>query len=164
VSTGDLLKFLHVLTAFWLVAGILGRNFADAQAAKATTLAAMEALFALAGRLDVLMVRAGSFAVLIAGLATAWERGWPVFGFIEGAADQWLLTSLLLYLATFLLVPFVFMPRGRVFGAALDGARAAGTPTAELTAALNDKAVNGARAAEMAAIVVVIFLMVTKPF
>ena len=164
MSTGDLLKFMHVLTAFWLVGGILGRNFADAQAAKAATLAEMEALFALAGRLDVLMVRAGSFAVLIAGLATAWERGWPVFGFIEGAADQWLLVSLLLYVASFLLVPLVFLPRGRIFTEALAGARAAGTPTAELRASMNDGAVNGARAAEMAAIVVVIFLMVTKPF
>jgi hypothetical protein len=67
-------------------------------------------------------------------------------------------------LSTIPLVPLIFLPRGKVFEAALAEAQAQGRVTVELTAAFRDPAVAFARLYEGAAIAVVVALMVTKPF
>ena len=72
--------------------------------------------------------------------------------------------SLVLYLSIMPLVPLVFLPRGRVFEAALADARQRGTVTPDLSAALRDPQVAFARTYEAAIVGVVVALMVLKPF
>jgi uncharacterized membrane protein len=158
------LKLLHVLTAIWFIAGLLGRWVALAQAARAPEVGAVEALAGLAGRFDRAMVIPGSIAVLVAGLLAAWARGYPVLGALQGASANWLLVSLILYLSVSVLVPTVFLPRGRIFDHALSEARERGTVTPELRAAFADPVVTTAHAYELAVVFVVVVLMVTKPF
>jgi hypothetical protein len=110
------------------------------------------------------MVRPGSFLVLLAGLATAWRQGWPILGFLEGGSADWLLASLAIYASVMLLVPTVFIPRGKRFGEVLDQAYAAGSVTPALRAAMHDPVVYAGHVYENVAILVVIFLMVTKRF
>jgi hypothetical protein len=62
------------------------------------------------------------------------------------------------------LVPLVFLPRGKVFDAALADAEAAGEVTPALTAAFHDPAVAAARWYELGVVAAIIVLMVTKPF
>jgi hypothetical protein len=69
-----------------------------------------------------------------------------------------------LYVSIIPLVPLIFVPRGRVFEAALADARARGTITPELTASFHDPWVGFARTYEAVVVAIVVALMVLKPF
>ncbi len=102
--------------------------------------------------------------VLVLGVATAIAQGRAFLGPIQGAPVDWLFVSLLVYNSVIPLVPFVFIPRGRLFGVALADADAAGEVTPALTAAFDDPVVGWAHIYEFVAIVTVFVLMITKPF
>jgi type VI protein secretion system component VasK len=151
---------LHVVTAFWFVAGLLGRNVTMARARTASDLRMLDELVTLSGQFERMMVIPGSIAVTVLGLLAAWALGQP----LAGSDNWWLLTSLLLFVAVGVLVPVVFLPHGKVFEHALADAKARGEVTPELRTALRDPAVRNARAAELVTVAVIITLMVTKPF
>jgi uncharacterized membrane protein len=151
---------LHIAIAFWFVAGIVGRNLTFAKVRATTDIQVLDALVALAGRFERLMVVPGSIAVLVAGLLAAWAKDLP----LAGSGSGWLLVSLILFLSQIPLVPLIFLPRGKVFERALEDAKRRGEVTPELSAALRDPAVAAARAYEIVAIALIITLMVTKPF
>jgi hypothetical protein len=151
---------LHVVIAFWFVAGLLGRDVTIAKARSSGDLHAIEELMELSGRFDRFMVVPGSFAVLAAGLLAAWAQGRP----LAGPGNGWLLLSLILYVGTIVLVPTVFVPRGKVFERALADARERAAVTPELTQAFRDPVVRWARTWETLMVLVVIGLMVVKPF
>lgn len=151
---------LHVAVAFWFVAGLLGRNVTMARARSANDLSTLVELVDLSGRFERLMVIPGSFGVVVLGLLAAWAEGQP----LAGTDDWWLLTSLILFVGLGVLVPTVFLSRGKVFEGALEQARQRGEVTPELRTALRDPAVRNARAAEIVVVAVIVILMVTKPF
>ena len=151
---------LHVAVAFWFVAGLLGRNVTMARARSANDLSTLVELVDLSGRFERLMVIPGSFGVVVLGLLAAWGEGQP----LAGTDDWWLLTSLILFVGLGVLVPTVFLPRGKVFEGALEQARQRGEVTPELRTALRDPVVRNARAAEIVVVAVIVTLMVTKPF
>ncbi len=154
------LVLLHVLTAFWFVAGLAGRDITLEKARKTKNIGVVAELAELAGRFDRLMVVPGSIAVLVLGLLTVWAQGRP----LTGSGNWWLLISLLLYLSLLPLIPLVFIPRGRIFEDALTEAVGRGEVTSALTAAFEDKAVRATRLYERFMVAAVIVLMVTKPF
>jgi uncharacterized membrane protein len=154
-----LLKLLHVALAMALVGGIIGRWIVLGAAARSQTLERAEAIIGVAEPFEK-TVQFSSIAVLAAGVLTAWAQGYAWLGLTTG----WMLASLVVFLAIGLLVPTVFLPGGRRFIAALDGARAAGTVTPELRAAFADPTVRAAHIAEAAGIAVIVALMVLKPF
>jgi hypothetical protein len=158
------LKLLHVLTGFWLVSGLLGRGLTLGEAARATDIARLQSLLMLSGRFERFMVIPASLAVFVFGLLTAWAQGVPLLGVFQGARTNWLLVAILLYLSVIALVPLVFIPRGKVFGAALEEASAQGVVTSELQAAFADPVVRAAHIYELTAVGVVVALMVTRPF
>jgi hypothetical protein len=151
---------LHVVIAFWFVAGLIGRDVTLGKARSNPDVRVVGELVELAGRFERLMVIPGSFAVLTAGLLAAWAGHRP----LAGAGNDWLLLSLILFISTVPLVPLVFLPRGRVFEAALATAKAHGTVTPELAAAFHDRAVAAARTYEIVVIAAIVALMVVKPF
>jgi hypothetical protein len=61
-------------------------------------------------------------------------------------------------------IRFVFLPRGRVFEAALKDAVARGQVTPELISAFRDPLVRAGHVYELAVIAVIYALMVLKPF
>ena len=99
-------------------------------------------------------------AVFAFGLLTMWAQGRS----LTGDGNGWLLVSVLVFLSMIPLVPLIFLPRGRVFEAALEAARAKGTVTPELIAAFGDPMVAFARIYEAVVVAVVVALMVVKPF
>jgi uncharacterized membrane protein len=158
------MKLLHVVTAFWFISGLLGRTLTMWQASKATDIQMVKMLVRLAGYFEHLMVRPGSLAVLGFGLVTAWLQRWPILGSLQGVPSNWLLISTLLYLSVIPIIVFVFMPRGKIFGKALEDAATLGTVTGDLTAAFRDRVVGIAHGYELTVTAIVIILMVMKPF
>lgn len=159
-----ILVVVHVWAVFWLTAGILGRSVCAIRAGRSASLDTLETLMSLAGSFEHVMVRPGTFVVLLTGLAAAWARGWPILGSLQGSPVNWVLASLLIYMTAIPLVVLVFIPRGRMYRGALERARQDGGVTAELRAAINDPVVNAGRAYEIAMIAVLAWLMLAKPF
>jgi hypothetical protein len=160
------LRLIHALTGILLVAGLLGRWVALSQAEHATRegeLAVVQGLLRASSVFERIVIPA-SIAVLVLGLLTAWSYGYPLFGSLQGRGGNWLPVSLLLYLSMFPLVPLVFLPKGRRFGAALDEALSLGRVTPALGAAFGDPRVRAAHVYEFAVVVVVLVLMLSRPF
>ena len=149
---------LHVATAFWFVAGLAGRDVSITRAARATDMASVQALTGAAGVFDRFFVIPGSMAVLVAGLIAM------VATDLSLGDQTWLLVALILFLTIIPWVPLVFVPRGKVFEAALGDAVTAGEVTPALRAAFADRLVAWARWYERIVVAVIIVLMVTKPF
>jgi hypothetical protein len=149
---------LHIATAFWFVAGLAGRDVLMYRARAATDMASVRTLAEAAGVFDRFFVVPGSMAVLVAGLITMFAQG------LSLADETWLLVALVLFLSMIPLVPLVFLPRGKIFEAAMEEAAAGGEVTLALRAAFADRAVWGARWYERIVVALVLVLMVTKPF
>jgi hypothetical protein len=158
------MRSLHILSAFWMITGLLGRWMAFAQARRAADIQSAAALLRLSEGFEQLMVIPGSQAVLVLGLLAAWLGGHPLLGVLQGARANWLLVSLALTLSMIPIVAFLLAPRRKLRRLALEDAVGRGALTAELRAALNDQIVLGSRAAEMMITGAILVLMVLKPF
>jgi len=163
MDPGTILKVLHAVLGVWIIAGLVGRWVTLGQAARSTDITAVHTLLHLSDRFEWIVVRIPP-VVLLLGVATAIAQGRPVLGPLQGAPVDWLFVSIVIYLSIIPVIPLVFLPRGKVFAAALAEATAAGRVTESLTARFRDRVVFGAHVYELAAIVVVFVLMITKPF
>jgi hypothetical protein len=159
-----IMRFLHIISAFWLIAGLLGRWVAYAQARRAADIQSTTTLMQLSEAFERLMVIPGSQAVLVLGLLTAWLGGHPLLGILQGAHANWLLVSLVLSLCMIPIIAIFLAPRRKLRRLALEEANTRGTLTAQLRAALDDRVVLGSRAAEMLITGAILVLMVLKPF
>ena len=159
VSLATFVVFLHVVTAFLLVAGLVGRAIVLGRARRSADLPEIDVLLPVADRFEKIVIP-NSGVILVLGLLAMWAQHRPLFE--DGS--YWLPASLVLYLSLILLVPLIFLPRGRVFEAALDDARQRGSVTPALTAAFHDPRVAFARNHEIVVVAIVIALMVLKPF
>ena len=142
----------------------LGRAPVWPSRARTDDLATLRTLAGLGGVFERAMVRPATFVVLVTGLVSAWARGWPILGFLQGGASNWVLAALLIYLSVIPLIIFVFVPKGRVYHMALEEASARGEVTAALRSAIDDPQVRAARGYEIFMILALVWLMITKPF
>ena len=153
------LKLAHVAIAFALVAGLLGRWILLSRAARADDVEESARLAEAATPFERMVIPAGP-AVVVAGLLTAWAQGYPWLGLTTG----WMVLAVLLVVPMVVVVPLIFIPRGRIFEAAMADARAQGVVTPGLRAAWDDRAVAFARRYELVGTALIIALMVLKPF
>lgn len=154
-----LLKLLHIALAMALVTGVIGRWLLLRSAERSETMDRTEALLEASDPFEM-TVRVSSMLVVVVGLLTAWAQGYPWLGLTTG----WMLAALILSFGIAAMVPTIFLPRGRRFAIALDGARSAGQVTPELHAAFADPTVRAAHVAELIALAAIVALMVLKPF
>ena len=154
-----LLKLAHVVLAFAMGAGLVGRWILLTRAAASDDVERAHLLADAASPFERI-VQMVSPVVVIVGLVTAWAQGYPWLGLTTG----WMLLTVLLIIPILVFVPTIFLPRGRVFEAEMTAARTAGEVTPGLRAAWADSAVAMARRYELAAIVIIVALMVLKPF
>jgi uncharacterized membrane protein len=159
----NLLKLAHALAGVLLVAGLVGRWLTVGHAARVKDIPALQQVLAVSARFERI-VMVSSLVVLGLGIATAIAQGRPFLGPLQGAPLDWLFVSLVLYLSVLPLIPLVFLPRAKVFDAALADAEAGGVVTERLARAFSDPVVFAAHVYELAAIVVVLGLMIAKPF
>lgn len=162
-DAGLWLKVAHALVGIWFLSGLFGRWITLAQAARATDVASLGGMLKVSAQFERIVIT-GSIAVLALGVATAIVQGRAFLGPLQGASVDWLFVALLVYLSVIPLVPLVFLPRGRVFEAALADATSRGVITDELRAAFRDPVVLAAHLYELGAMIVVTILMVAKPF
>jgi len=158
------LKILHILAAMAFVTGIVGREITRSQARKTADLKIFQELSSLAGQFESKLVMPGSLLVLLFGLVLALIQKWPILGFLQGAPQNWLLVSNLLLVSMVLIVPTIFLPRGKVFETSLKEAVDQGVITPQLTLSFNDPLVRLAHRWEEISLLLLIILMVAKPF
>ncbi len=159
-----LVRFLHIASAIWFLGGILARQVVRAYAKRTDDVQRFAVMSEAAGRLESTMVIPGNLAVIVFGVLVSLMIGAPIFGFLQGAERNWLLVSNIILLLGFLNVPLIFLPRGKLFRAALQEALAKGQITPELRAHLDDPVVRIAHAYELVSMVAIMYLMVFKPF
>lgn len=162
LELAGLLRLVHALVGVLFLAGLIGRWVTLGQAARATEIAQVRALLAVSRRFERIVI-ATSLFVLLLGVLTAIAQDKPFLGPLQGARIDWLFASLVIYVSAVPLVPLVFLPRGRVFDAALEDAAAQGAVTERLRAAFRDPVVYIAHVYELGAMVVVLSLMIAKP-
>jgi len=160
-----IMKLLHVLTAFWFISGVVGRDFAFWQAGRATNVQAVYALLQVSDFFERYAVIPVSTAVFLFGLIITFLQRWPLFGFLQGSPTNWLLVSFILFVGGSLaIIPLRLVVRRKERTRAVEQALTQGIITSELTAALNDKVVVRFREVELIILIIIIILMVTKPF
>lgn len=160
-----LMKLLHVLAAFWMISGVVGRGLTFWQAGRSKDVHAARALLQVSEFFERYAVIPISIAVLVFGLIATWMQKWPLFGFLQGFSTNWLLVSFLLFVGLSALIgPLGLIARRKERERAVQEALAQGEMSLRLMAALQDKVVIRFRIAEMIVLLVIIILMVTKPF
>jgi hypothetical protein len=152
------LKLGHVVLAFAMVSGLLGRWILLRRAAASQDIERAHLLADAASPFER-TVQVVSPLVVVVGLMTAWSQGYPWLGLTEG----WMLLTVLLVIPILVMIPLIFIPRGRVFEAAMADARAKGIITPALRASWADPAVAFARRYELVSIAIIVALMVLKP-
>ena len=160
-----LMKLLHVLAAFWMMSGVVGRGLTFWQAGRVKEVQTVHALLQISEFFERYAVIPVSIAVLIFGLIVTWMQKWPLFGFLQGSPTNWLLVSFLLFVGiSAFIAPLGLVARRKERERALKESLAQGEITLRLLAALHDKVVFRFRVVEFFILVVIIILMVTKPF
>ena len=158
-----LLIATHALLGAVFLGGLIGRWIVLGMAERADTLVRMQTLTRAAQPFERIVI-IGSQVVVVLGILAAIAQGRPFLGPIQGAPVDWLFVSVVLVFTVPVIVPLVFLPRGRVFDAALANATAQDQITPELVAAWRDPVVRAAHVYELVIVTVVFLLMVTKPF
>ena len=157
-------KFLHIAAVIMMVGGIFARQVVRGIAKNSDDVKVIASLTHVAGRLDRTMVIPGGNLVLVFGVILALMLKWPIFGFLQGASQNWLLVSNILLVMTILPVAVIFIPYNKKLESIIQTAHAEGRITPELSAALDDKTNKLAHYAEEFLILAVTALMVLKPF
>jgi hypothetical protein len=163
MTATDVVVLVHALIGILFLAGLIGRWIVLGAASRARDLPAMRTLTAAAAPFERIVI-VGSMLVLVFGVVAAFLAGRSVLGPLSGGTVDWLFVSLLLYFSILPLVPLVFLPRGKVFEAALAAAEDQGSMTADLQAAWRDPVVRAAHVYELGAVTLILVLMLTKPF
>ena len=157
-------KYLHILAVTITVGGMFARQLVRTQARKLDDLDAIASLTRVAVRMDRVLVIPWSNIMIVMGIILAVMQKWPIFGFLQGSSQNWLLVSNLLLLIMIILIPSVFIPHNKKVEAILQSALTERRFTQELTAALDDQKNQLAQLAEEVIVLVVAALMVLKPF
>jgi uncharacterized membrane protein len=159
------MKLMHVLAAFWMISGVVGRGLTFWQAGKARNVQSVHALLQVSEFFERYAVIPVSIAVLVFGLIVTWMQKWPLFGFLQGSRTNWLLLSFVLFVGISAFIgPLGLVARRKERTHALEEALPQEKITPRLVAALHDKVVNRFRAVEIVVLLVIIILMVMKPF
>lgn len=159
-----LVKLLHIIATIVCVGGLFARQLIRRQSMKADDIRTFAIYNKAAGAIEQIMVIPGTTAILVFGIILAILGGFPMLGFLQGASQNWLLASNILLVGMVVIIPAVFIPRGKIFASTLYTALEQGQITPELRASMNDRAVKIAHLYEEVAITVIIALMVLKPF
>ena len=162
----NILKLLHILAAFALVAGEVGRMIVIQRAKKATDVKIVAEMLQLSMFFSTKLVSPGGLIAVLLGLITAGAQGGAVFilGFLMGGVMNWPLASLVLYIIIMVLVFTIVIPRSKAMGQVLGAAIKKGEITPELTAAMNDQTLNTSFIIQDVLLALIVILMVLKPF
>ena len=155
-------KLLHVLSVIWLMAGLLARPTVLAAARRAPDVRMLKGIADVSGRLEDRMIAPGIFAVLITGIVAAIAGGYSLFGPLTGG-PWWIFIPVALMVIAIVTTPMT-LGRDRRWGQALEESAAAGVITDKLRPFLQRDAMVRRYAPDIVSALIIIVLMVTKPF
>ncbi|MFZ1471884.1 MAG: DUF2269 family protein [Anaerolineae bacterium] len=158
------LKFFHIVAVIGCVGGLFARQLIRQRARKTNDVQLFATFSQAAGRIESVMVIPGMSAMMVFGVILGLMGHSPILGFLQGASQNWLLVSNILLIGILVIIPTVFVPRGKKFEPLLQDALAKGQITPELRAAMNDNIVELAHGYEGVALIIITALMVLKPF
>jgi uncharacterized membrane protein len=159
-----IVKLFHIVAVILFIGGLFARQLVGSYARKADSIQSFATLNQAAGKIEAILVRPGSIFTLVFGVLLALMGGIPIFGFLQGSTQNWLLVSNILLMVSIVMVPTVFLPRGKKFDSLLQVALAKGEITSELRAAMDDTVVKLAHLYEEISVIAIVILMVLKPF
>ena len=159
-----IVKYLHIVAVTTTTGGMFARQLVRDIAKKSNDVKTVASLTQAATRIDRVLIIPWSSIILPLGIILAVMMKWPIFGFLQGASQNWLLVSNILLIVMLSLIPAVFIPHNKRVEALLQTALAKGSVTSELSAALNDRKNIIAHHAEEIITLVIAALMVLKPF
>jgi uncharacterized membrane protein len=157
-------KFLHVAAVAVTIGGMFARQLVRSLAKKSDNIHETAALTRAAIRMDRGLVIPSSNIMVVMGIILAVMLKWPIFGFLQGATQNWLLVSNILLIAMMVMIAGIFIPHNKKVDALLNSALAEGKVTPKLRAALNDNTNQLAHLVEEFVILLIAALMVLKPF
>lgn len=159
-----LFLFLHIISSIMLVGGIFARQIVRGYARKSSDVRVISELYQAAGRIETVMIRPFTgFVVLFGAIYAAMIKA-PIFGFLQGADQNWLLVTNIMVLMIPLPIIFFFIPRGKLFEPIMQDALAKREVTPKLREQLHDPAMKRMHLLEMVGVLFVVVLMVFKPF
>ena len=159
-----LLEWIHITTALMFIIGVVGYYLTVTHAAKEKDVKVVKGLMTLGMKFEKYFILPGEAILFFAGLFTAWRENVPILGFLQGGNVNWLLVSLILFVSRFPLIMLIDVPHEKLLNKKLEDALNRGQVTQELREAFADKSARAVEIYGLAAIVVIIFLMVMKPF
>lgn len=158
------IKFLHIAAVALTIGGMFARQLVRGMAKKSDDVIEIASLTRAALRMDRALVIPFSNIMALMGVILAVMLKWPIFGFLQGSDQNWLLVSNVLLIAMLVMIARVFLPHNKKVGGLLQTALAEGRVTSELRAALSDKKDQWAHHTEEGMILFIAALMVLKPF
>jgi hypothetical protein len=164
MNMGTILKLFHIAAAFILIGGMLGRSVVMARAQKSKNIHQTALFLQLGNFFTTKMVSPGGMATFLLGIITALVQGWPILGFLQGGKSSWVFMALMLNLLIYVNVFANSIPRGKAIGQSVGSALDKDEITVELTAAMNNSAMKAGMIFEYFAVILIIMLMVLKPF
>lgn len=163
MELGQLLRFGHALAGVTFMAEIVGNWIVIGFARRAESLEMMRLLLRTAAPFG-LLVTGGGITLSVLGVAAAVALGHPLFGPLQGGRIDWMFVSNLLMLPIFGFLISIYPRVGRLISVALRDAEVRGGLTPELAVAWADTRLRVARTYEFVATVVVLGLMIARPF
>lgn len=157
-------KFLHIIAVTLTIGGMFARQLVRSIAKRSGDIHSLATLTRAAVRMDRAMIIPASNIMILVGIILAVMQNWPIFGFLQGASQNWLLVSNLLLAVMLAAIFGVFVPHNKKVESLLQIALTDGRITPELTAALNEPINAYAHYVEEIIVLVVAALMTLKPF
>lgn len=158
------IKFLHIAAVALTIGGMFARQLVRGMAKKSDDVIEIASLTRAALRMDRALVIPFSNIMALMGVILAVMLKWPIFGFLQGSDQNWLLVSNFLLIVMMGMIGTIFIPHNKKVDALLQIALADGRVTPELRAALSDKKNQWTHHTEEGMILLIAALMVLKPF
>ena len=157
-------KFLHVTSVAITIGSVFARQLVRGIARRSNNLNEVAALTRAAIRMDRALVIPSSNIMVLMGIILAVMLKWPIFGFLQGADQNWLLVSNILLIGLMIMIGGMFIPHNKKVDALLQTALAENRLTPALRSALNDKTNRWMHHIEEVIFLLIAALMVLKPF
>lgn len=146
------------------IGGVFARQLLRSIAEKTDDVRNFVVLSKAVGRIENVMVMPGMLGVVLFGVILALLTGTPILGFLQGASRNWLLVVIILLVLMVLTVPVISAQRGKQFDLVLKDAVAKSQMTSTLSAELGNKTVQFMYLMQIVLPLVIVILMVLKPF
>ena len=88
-----IVKYLHILAVAITIGGMFARQLVRGFAKRSDDIKTVASLTPVALRIDRTMVIPWSSLIFLLGIILALMQQWPIFGFLQGASQNWLLVS-----------------------------------------------------------------------